>query len=228
MSNYILYKGLKRIGADVDYVIPHRVKEGYGISEDIIEKAAEDGINTIVTCDNGIAANAALTKAKELGMMVLVTDHHQVPFIMEGEEKQYVLEHYENTPMDIIKSHLQGRSECAIVGIAHQYGLKSYYYMSNIWSEDEDNLLRELYPISKTKDIAQKLNRSVQAVIQRANNLGIYKDKSGAVRYAQKNMNAEVKISADKKGENIRYDCKFIQFIVSHFCDFVNRFLKNK
>ena len=91
MSNYILYKGLKRIGADVDYVIPHRVKEGYGISEDIIEKAAEDGINTIVTCDNGIAANAALTKAKELGMMVLVTDHHQVPFITEGDKKRYVL-----------------------------------------------------------------------------------------------------------------------------------------
>ena len=91
MSNYILYKGLKRIGADVDYVIPHRVKEGYGISEDIIEKAAEDGINTIVTCDNGIAANAALTKAKELGMMVLVTDHHQVPFITEGDKTRYVL-----------------------------------------------------------------------------------------------------------------------------------------
>lgn len=91
MSNYILYKGLKRIGADVDYVIPHRVKEGYGISEDIIEKAAEDGINTIVTCDNGIAANAALAKAKELGMMVLVTDHHQVPFITEGDKKRYVL-----------------------------------------------------------------------------------------------------------------------------------------
>ena len=91
MSNYILYKGLKRIGADVDCVIPHRVKEGYGISEDIIEKAAEDGINTIVTCDNGIAANAALTKAKELGMMVLVTDHHQVPFITEGDKKRYVL-----------------------------------------------------------------------------------------------------------------------------------------
>ena len=91
MSNYILYKGLKRIGADVDYVIPHRVKEGYGISEDIIEKAAEDGIHTIVTCDNGIAANAALAKAKELGMMVLVTDHHQVPFITEGDKKRYVL-----------------------------------------------------------------------------------------------------------------------------------------
>ncbi len=91
MSNYILYKGLRRIGANVDYVIPHRVREGYGISEEIIIKAAEDGIHTIVTCDNGIAANAALSKAKELGMMVLVTDHHQVPFMIDGDKKRYIL-----------------------------------------------------------------------------------------------------------------------------------------
>lgn len=91
MSNYVLYKGLRRIGANVDYVIPHRVREGYGISEDIITKAAEDGIHTIVTCDNGIAANAALSKAKELGMTVLVTDHHQVPFIIDGDKKRYIL-----------------------------------------------------------------------------------------------------------------------------------------
>lgn len=91
MSNYILYKGLKRIGADVDYVIPHRIKDGYGINEEIIQKAIEDGIHTIVTCDNGIAANAALAKAKEQGLTVVVTDHHQVPFVMEGENRQYIL-----------------------------------------------------------------------------------------------------------------------------------------
>ncbi len=91
MSNYILYAGFKRVGADVDYVIPHRVKDGYGINQEIIEKAAEDGIHTIVTCDNGIAANEALTRAKELGMTVVVTDHHQVPFLMEGENKHYIL-----------------------------------------------------------------------------------------------------------------------------------------
>lgn len=91
MSNYILYKGLRRLGADVDYVIPHRVKEGYGINEDIITKAIEDEIHTIVTCDNGIAANEALTKAKEAGLTVIVTDHHQIPFIMDGDKKQYIL-----------------------------------------------------------------------------------------------------------------------------------------
>lgn len=91
MSNYILYKGLKKIGARVDYVIPHRVKDGYGISEEIILKAAEDNVHTILTCDNGIAANTALSKAKELGLTVVVTDHHQVPFIMEEEKKHYIL-----------------------------------------------------------------------------------------------------------------------------------------
>lgn len=91
MSNYILYKGLKKIGAEVDYVIPHRVKDGYGINEDIILKAAEDNIHTILTCDNGIAANTALSKAKELGLTVVVTDHHQVPFFMEEEKKRYIL-----------------------------------------------------------------------------------------------------------------------------------------
>lgn len=91
MSNYVLYKGLRKIGADVDYVIPHRIKDGYGINENIIVKAHEEGIHTIVTCDNGIAANAALTKAKELGMTVLVTDHHDIPFILEGDKKNYIL-----------------------------------------------------------------------------------------------------------------------------------------
>lgn len=91
MSNYILYQGLRRIGADVDYVIPHRVKDGYGINEDIIEAAIEDEIHTILTCDNGIAASPALSKAKEAGLTVVVTDHHQVPFQLEGEEKQYIL-----------------------------------------------------------------------------------------------------------------------------------------
>ena len=91
MSNYILYKGLQRIGAAVDYVIPHRIRDGYGINEDIIIKAYEDGIHTVITCDNGIAANAALTKAKELGLTVVVSDHHDIPSIMDGEVRRYIL-----------------------------------------------------------------------------------------------------------------------------------------
>lgn len=77
-STYLLYRALKRIGAEVDYEIPDRIKDGYGINELIIEAAAEDGIDTILTCDNGIAAISQIARAKELGMTVVVTDHHDI------------------------------------------------------------------------------------------------------------------------------------------------------
>lgn len=77
-STCILYKGLSRVGASVDYVIPERIKDGYGINEHIIEKAAADGIHMILTCDNGIAAIDQIAEAKELGMTVVITDHHDI------------------------------------------------------------------------------------------------------------------------------------------------------
>lgn len=80
MSTYILVKALKRAGACVDYMIPDRVKDGYGLNVHLIDKAYEDGIDTVVTCDNGIAAIEEIAHAKELKMTVLVTDHHAVPF----------------------------------------------------------------------------------------------------------------------------------------------------
>lgn len=91
MSNYILYKGLKRIGADVDYVIPHRVRDGYGINESMIDDAIQDGISTIVTCDNGISAYDAIKKAKDAGIAVVITDHHNVPYDIVDGEKRYIL-----------------------------------------------------------------------------------------------------------------------------------------
>lgn len=77
-STCILYRGLERLGARVDYEIPDRVKDGYGINESIIRAASEDGIDTILTCDNGIAAISQIALAKELGMTVVVTDHHDI------------------------------------------------------------------------------------------------------------------------------------------------------
>ena len=79
-STYILLKGLRMAGADADHVIPHRVKDGYGLNENLIRNAHNDGVDTIITCDNGISAIDEIALAKELGMTVLVTDHHQVPF----------------------------------------------------------------------------------------------------------------------------------------------------
>ena len=76
----ILLKGLKRLGANVDTYIPDRVKDGYGMHEQLIDKALEDGVDTILTCDNGIAAVAEIAYAKREGLTVIVTDHHDIPF----------------------------------------------------------------------------------------------------------------------------------------------------
>ncbi|MBU5479996.1 single-stranded-DNA-specific exonuclease RecJ [Blautia sp. MSJ-19] len=76
----ILLKGLQRLGADVDTYIPDRIKDGYGMHEQLIDKALEDGIDTILTCDNGIAAEAEIAYAKREGLTVIVTDHHDIPF----------------------------------------------------------------------------------------------------------------------------------------------------
>ena len=85
-STYLLYRGISRCKGVVDYQIPERIKDGYGINEAIIRKAAEDGIDTIVTCDNGIAAREQIALAKESGMTVIVTDHHEVPVNEDGQE----------------------------------------------------------------------------------------------------------------------------------------------
>ena len=80
VSTFILLKGLKRVGAYADTYIPDRVSDGYGIHEHLIEKALADGIDVIVTCDNGIAAYNEIAMAKEKGMTVIVTDHHEIPY----------------------------------------------------------------------------------------------------------------------------------------------------
>lgn len=79
-ATYILLTGLKRLGADVDTYIPDRIRDGYGLHSHLIEKAAADGVDTIVTCDNGIAASQEIAQAKKGGMTVIVTDHHEIPY----------------------------------------------------------------------------------------------------------------------------------------------------
>lgn len=88
-SIYILYKGLMAAGADVDYVVPHRINDGYGINEHLIDNAINEGIDTIITCDNGIAAYNQVKYAKENGLTVIVTDHHDVPFDEMNGVKEY-------------------------------------------------------------------------------------------------------------------------------------------
>ncbi len=84
MSVFILYKGLKKLGANVDYVIPDRIMDGYGINMDIVRAAKYDGVDTILTCDNGIAAIEQINFAKSIGLTVIVTDHHDIPYTDDG------------------------------------------------------------------------------------------------------------------------------------------------
>ena len=91
-STFILFSGLKRCGADVDYEIPHRMRDGYGLNEELLKDAYDAGIDTVITCDNGIAASSQIAYGKELGLTIVVTDHHEVPYqLSEDGEKQYVI-----------------------------------------------------------------------------------------------------------------------------------------
>ncbi len=90
-ASYILITGLCMLGGNADTVIPHRIKDGYGLNEALVRDAAAEGVDTIVTCDNGIAAAPQIALAKELGMTVVVTDHHEVPFEEKEGERTYLL-----------------------------------------------------------------------------------------------------------------------------------------
>ena len=90
-ATYILLEGLEKLRAEVDSDIPDRMKDGYGLNMDLIERAVKDGADTIITCDNGIAAKEEIAYAKSLGMTVIVTDHHEVPFEESEGEKYYIL-----------------------------------------------------------------------------------------------------------------------------------------
>ena len=79
MSTFILYDALKKLGAEADFYIPDRIRDGYGINADMIVKASEDGIDTVLTCDNGISATDAAEEAKKRGITLIVTDHHELP-----------------------------------------------------------------------------------------------------------------------------------------------------
>ena len=90
MSNYILWKAITDLGGNVDFTIPNRMKDGYGINQHLIERALEEGVDTIITCDNGIAAAEAIEFGREKGLTMIVTDHHEVPYeeLQDGSRKE--------------------------------------------------------------------------------------------------------------------------------------------
>ena len=121
-SSYILVKSLKRFGANVDVRIPDRIKDGYGINDNIINEAANDKISMIITCDNGIAAHSQMELARKLGIKVIITDHHEV---YQEDGKDYL------PVADVVIN--PKRSECkypfkSICGALVAYKLMEYMY----------------------------------------------------------------------------------------------------
>lgn len=152
-SAYILSSVLRRLGADVDTDIPDRMKDGYGLNIRLIEKAYKNGIDTIVTCDNGIAAKEEIRYGKSLGMTVVVTDHHEVPF-EEGEEgKRFIL-----PPADAVVDPKQ--EDCpypfkGLCGAAVAYKLAEKLYESFGWETGEMETLVENVAIATVTDVME-------------------------------------------------------------------------
>ena len=140
-ATYILQQGLAGIGADVDTDIPDRIKDGYGLNQMLIDRALEDDVDTIITCDNGIAAMNEIAYGKENGMTIVVTDHHEVPYLEENGEKKYLL-----PPADaVVDPH---RADCeypfkGLCGAAVAYKLVEVLYRVFGKSEQEVEHLQE-------------------------------------------------------------------------------------
>ncbi|MCM1127147.1 MAG: single-stranded-DNA-specific exonuclease RecJ [Lachnospiraceae bacterium] len=105
-ASFILHKGIRMLGGNADVAIPHRIRDGYGLNERLVEEAVSDGIDTILTCDNGIAAYDQIKTAKENGMTVVVTDHHEIPFEEKDGVREYIL-----PPADVVVDPKQPECE---------------------------------------------------------------------------------------------------------------------
>lgn len=140
-ATYILQQGLAGLGADVDTDIPDRIKGGYGLNQMLIDRALEDDVDTIITCDNGIAAMNEIAYGKENGMTIVVTDHHEVPYLEENGKKKYLL-----PPADaVVDPH---RADCeypfkGLCGAAVAYKLVEVLYRVSGKSEQEVEHLQE-------------------------------------------------------------------------------------
>lgn len=157
-ATYILKKGLSLCGAKVDTVIPHRVKDGYGINEQLIKEAFEDGVDTIVTCDNGIAAEEQIAYAVSLGITCIVTDHHEVPYeIVDGVKK------YRLPPAEAIIDPKQEECHYPYKNICG--GVVAWKVVCELWSritvsEEERREVLEFAGIATVCDVMELLDEN--------------------------------------------------------------------
>ena len=176
-SSYILVKSLRRFGANADVRIPDRIKDGYGINDNIINEAANDKISMIITCDNGIAAHSQMELAKKLGIKVIITDHHEV---YQEEGKDYL------PVADVVIN--PKRSECkypfkSICGALVAYKLMEYMYErlygKKMYEDDELSDLLEVAAIATIGDVMPLVDENRVLVkhglksLMNTNNLGL-------------------------------------------------------
>ena len=174
----ILVKGLRKLNANVSMVIPHRIHDGYGLNMNIIDKAHEDGVDTIITCDNGISAVNEIAKAKEYNMTVIITDHHEVPFEnSETESKKYIL-----PPADAVVDPKQEDCGYPFKGICGAF--VAYKFIVALWEKVPDGSnekcfntdeLLELAGLATVADIME-LKDENRVLVKRA--LELMKDSS--------------------------------------------------
>ena len=176
-SSYILVKSLKRFGANADVRIPDRIKDGYGINDNIINEAANDKISMIITCDNGIAAHSQMELARKLGIKVIITDHHEV---YQEDGKDYL------PVADVVIN--PKRSECkypfkSICGALVAYKLMEYMYErlygKKMYEDGELSDLLEVAAIATIGDVMPLVDENRVLVkhglksLMNTNNLGL-------------------------------------------------------
>ena len=150
-ATYILKTGLESLGALVDTDIPDRMKDGYGLNQMLIDRALEDGVDTIITCDNGIAAASEIAYGKAQGMTIIVTDHHEVPYLEAGGEKEYLIPGADA----VVNPHLPGDPYPfkGLCGAAVAYKVVEALY--NVMGQDADDVdfLMENVAIASVGDV---------------------------------------------------------------------------
>ena len=176
-ATYILLEGLRRLGAEVDSDIPDRVTDGYGLNLHLIQRACDDGVDTVITCDNGIAASEEIRFGKELGMTIIVTDHHEVPFEEWNGKKEYLL-----PPADAVVD--PKRPDCTYPFSGLCGAAVSYKLMEALWesmgrdAEDLDDLIENvaIATVGDVMDLQEENRIFVKEGLQmlgRTNNPGL-------------------------------------------------------
>lgn len=158
ISVFILYTALKKCGANVDYEIPDRIKDGYGINENIVKVAYDEGVDTIITCDNGISAIDQIQYAKDLGLTVIVTDHHDVPFIEEDGVRTFL-----SSQADAIINPKQIECEYkfkSICGAGVAFKLMEALYEEIGMDKEECYKLIEFVAIATVCDVVDLINEN--------------------------------------------------------------------